>query len=112
MYEYQAIVTAVIDGDTVHADVDLGMRVHFKTILRLYGINSPELSTDAGKVAKQFTIDWLAANTLANTVRIRTYKDKTEKYGRYLADIYKLDGTGDSLNIALVESNNAVVYMV
>ena len=105
MYEYQAQITRVVDGDTVHARVDLGLDVRIDITLRLYGINAPELSTDAGKLARSWLIQRLAD---VHTVTIRTYKDKREKYGRYLATL--LDGDAD-INAEMIAAGQAVVYL-
>jgi len=46
MYSYQAIITRVIDGDTIVADVDLGFNIWMKdSHIRLVGINAPETRT-------------------------------------------------------------------
>ena len=42
MYEYVARITAVVDGDTFDADVDLGFRIRVAMRFRLYGIDTPE----------------------------------------------------------------------
>ena len=108
MYEYQASITRVVDGDTLVAEVDLGFEVRFTMPIRLYGINAPELKTPEGVKARQFAIDWLGA--AAWVVTLRTVKDRTEKYGRYLGVIV-CDTAKPSLNEALVASGNAVPYM-
>ena len=43
----------------VRVGVDLGMEVAINTTLRLFGINAPEMSTQAGKDAKAWAISWL-----------------------------------------------------
>lgn len=107
MYEYNATVLEVHDGDTMHLDIDFGATLRQKWVIRLFGLNAPELVTPAGKVAKQFVLDWLA--TRGPNVIIHTEKDKREKYGRYLGTIFSL--AGESLNLALLNSGNAVVYL-
>ena len=42
MYEYEAEVDRVIDGDTIDFMVDLGFNVHIKIRTRLLGVNTPE----------------------------------------------------------------------
>ncbi len=41
MYEYQADVIRVIDGDTLLLDIDLGLRIRLKQIVRLLDVNAP-----------------------------------------------------------------------
>ena len=111
-YLYNARVTNVVDGDTVDAAVDLGFYVTVNVRFRLYGINTPEL-TDKDPVtrakaveAKQFTADKL----LNKPVVMQTYK--TDKYGRWLADIYVAPAapTDKSVNQQLLEAHLAVPY--
>jgi micrococcal nuclease len=109
MYEYQAVIVSVHDGDTVRADVDLGFSLTWRAMdLRLYGINAPELSTPAGAPAR----DALIGQVLGKRLTIRTVKDRTEKFGRYLATLLvpQPDGTLLDVNQWMVTSGHAVVY--
>ena len=45
MYEYDAKLLRVVDGDTVDAMIDLGFDVWVKKRIRLYKINAPESRT-------------------------------------------------------------------
>ena len=121
MYEYLADVVRVVDGDTMHLNVDLGFNIKYEMPVRLLGLNCPELNTDAGKVAKQFVIDWLNTHAIIEGVHVtenswqvvlHSYKDKQEKYGRYLGTILDTSSLGTSLNQALLDSGNAVKYPV
>jgi endonuclease YncB( thermonuclease family) len=60
---YPARVQTVHDGDTIYLDIDLGFDHlisardfdgHPRLACRVYGINAPELSTEAGKAAALF----------------------------------------------------------
>lgn len=110
VYERCAIVTRVVDGDTLHLDVDLGCDTTLAMTVRLYGLNAPEMNTEAGKAAKAFVEEWVW-NRGNDLFLIRTVKDKKEKYGRYLADLLPYDGS-PSLCTALLESGHAVPYMI
>ena len=90
MYEYKAVVNRVVDGDTLDLNVDLGFKIMYKIRVRLYGIDTPEIfhpscdaERDHGREAKEF----VKSKVLGKEVILRTMKDKTGKYGRYLADI-------------------------
>ena len=45
MYEYNAKLDRIIDGDTVDALIDLGFDIWIKKRIRLYGIDAPETRT-------------------------------------------------------------------
>ena len=45
---------------------------------------------------------------MGKDVFIRTYKDKTGKYGRWLAEVYPLDDQSKSFNQMLVDEGLAV----
>ena len=105
-YTYRATILRVVDGDTCHVEIDLGLDVRVRTTLRLAGINAPELPTDAGKAAKVF-LDTLLAS---GEVLVRTVKDRREKYGRYLGTLYVYPAEGPALdaNATMVSSGHAV----
>ena len=91
MFTYAAKLIEVIDGDTVDLLIDLGFGVHVKERCRLYGIDAPEIETDAGKAAKAYLGSLLGASIelfVATRKMTRKPKEKTDKYGRYLAVLY------------------------
>ena len=51
---YRGTVDVVHDGDTVHVRLDVGFDLNVYTRVRIDGINAPELSTQAGKQARDF----------------------------------------------------------
>ncbi|MBA2707481.1 MAG: thermonuclease family protein [Gemmatimonadaceae bacterium] len=118
LYEYQAIITSVYDGDTVRADIDCGFHVWKRgEHLRLMGINSPELrgeTRDTGLRAR----DALRERILGKPVWLKTEKpsvtvfpagaDMRDKYGRYLATIWDADG---DVNAWMIEQGHAVSYL-
>ena len=104
MYEYKATVTKVKDGDTLVLDIDVGFSIIYRNqVIRLARINTPETSTIEGMSVKDIVTKLL----LNKTVVIKTTKDKKDKYGRYLAEVYL-----DNLNINdyLLENNYATKY--
>lgn len=106
MYEYRGWVRSIYDADTLRIDVDLGFGVHkMSEPFRLFGINAPEIKAPGGVQAR----DWLRALLpLGTEVILLTSKDKKEKYGRYLATIYK----GElNVNDAVLAAGHAVVYL-
>jgi micrococcal nuclease len=109
MYTYEAKITKVTDGDTVHADINLGFGIVLtNTVLRLYGINAPELKGESA-IKGQESKNRLAELVLNKTVTIKTFKDKKEKYGRLLAQIW-LDNI--SVNEVLISEGFAQIYLI
>ncbi len=104
MYDYQAKVLRVIDGDTIDAEVDLGFHIKMVMKIRLAGINAPEMNTVEGKKTKAELITLLEDQTIT----LLTFKDKQEKYGRYLGVVIK---DKQNINEWLVEQKLAVRYM-
>ena len=83
LYHYKATVIRVVDGDTVWLRIDRGFREFFETSCRLFGINTPELSTGApGQDAK----GWLTERVTGKTLYI--VSAKLDKYGRPLVTLY------------------------
>lgn len=117
MYEYTAKVLRVIDGDTLEVEIDLGFNVRFHDKVRLYGVDTPEISGPkaktekvAGEAAKQFVLEWVAGNS---EVLLRSHDARgigQEKYGRWLAVVVPLAG-GTSLNDELISSGHAVALV-
>lgn len=103
LYQYQAEVVDVYDGDTCTVKFDLGFKIHFTEKVRLFGINTPEIrgeEREKGLVSR----DKLRERILNKTVLIETDKDKKGKYGRYLGTIYipKEDGNLECINDWLI----------
>lgn len=113
LYTYKAICTAVYDGDTITVDIDLGMNIwQREQKIRLLGINTPEMR-GADKVAGAAARDYLRSLVLNGEIIVRTVKDKHEKYGRLLGEIWiELDGREVNVNRMLLEGGYAVPYMV
>jgi endonuclease YncB( thermonuclease family) len=113
MYDYVAQVIRLVDGDTMHLQVDPGLDIRVNLIIRLWGLNAPEMSTDTGKAAKAWVEQWLAEHAPTGLIVLHTIKDKREKYGRYLGIVYPAMGTmASSLNDEMLAAGQAVPYMV
>lgn len=92
-YEYKAHVLRVVDGDTLRLDVDLGFGIWRRDEpYRLLRINAPEMRFKAGKKAKEFLIALLAEVGMDATIRT----EKSDVYGRFLAEVTLIDGTNIS----------------
>jgi len=85
MYEYDATIIEVIDGDTFSAFVDLGFYTYCRQHFRLVDYYAPESDGSErtlGIIGKAKLEEYLKAG---NTVRIRT--EKADSFGRWLADV-------------------------
>lgn len=111
MYNYQGKVIEIIDGDTLDIQVDLGFHISITQRFRVNGINTPEvkgIEKEKGLKAKAVVQKLLPPGS---QVTVTTYKDKTEKYGRYLADIFfEVDGVEQELGPLLISEGMAVEY--
>ena len=106
MYEYNARIRRVIDGDTVEADVDLGFNIWIRSKIRLLGIDAPE----RGEVGYDGSRNWLSRiliNDARGYVVLKTEKDRTGKYGRMLGILYTGQLGEKSVNTELVDSGHA-----
>lgn len=112
MFEYYARVHEVIDGDTIDVSVDLGFSIQHLIRLRLYGINTPELRSKdpAEKVMAVTAKNRLIGLIEGKIVKIKTFKDKTDKYGRYLAEVFS--SNNESINNMLLTEGLAKEYKI
>lgn len=112
MWEYQAEVVRIVDGDTLHAMVDLGFSVKVAQVFRLARVDTPEIRGEErpdGLRAKAFVENALP---VGSAIVIRTFKDKQGKYGRYLAEVTFRNMLGEWVNLSdiLLEGGYAKPY--
>lgn len=108
LYTYNAKILKVVDADTFHLEVDLGLDIKHRITVRLYGIDAAEKKEQLGKAA----IEWVQSvvDSVGPDATIRTYKDRKEKYGRYLVNLY-LASSSMHLNQELIDRGYAVSYL-
>jgi endonuclease YncB( thermonuclease family)/DNA-binding transcriptional ArsR family regulator len=94
-YSYRATVHRIIDGDTLWAKIDFGLDWTAKKKLRLRGIDSPEIKTEAGVRAKAHL-----ERVLAEAQPFVITTTKVDLYDRYLTDVYILPGESDLQKVA------------
>ena len=110
MYQYNAICTRVIDGDTIDARVDLGFKVWIECRIRLNGIDTPETRTKDLDEKRQ----GLAAKEYLKTIMNGSGGGFTleshgiGKYGRCLGTIYV---NGEDINKRLLDEGYAKEYL-
>lgn len=116
LYTYKAYLTSVADADTPWAEIDLGLGGVTLQKMRLRGIDAPEINTAAGRKAKRFVEKLLKPCPF---IIVKTYKDQSDKYDRYLVDIFfspteqdpaVVAATGEYLNQRLLDEGLAVRY--
>ena len=113
MYEYNAKVLRVVDGDTIDALIDVGFSTFKKERVRLYGINTPESRT---RDLKEKKLGIAATERLKalleacdNKCVVKTELDKKGKYGRILGVIHS-PNKKKNFNKMLVSEGHAVEY--
>lgn len=113
-YVYKAVITRIIDGDTVDAQIDLGFHTFINHRVRLNGINTPELNSsifsvrEAANKAKERLSELVSKQKL---VLLET--SKSDLYGRFLGTIYLIDDVGEvvsNINQILLNEGFAVIY--
>src|SRR4051812_1419109 len=110
---YKGRIVRVHDGDTVMVDLDLGFDLIIistgwdgssRIACRIYGINAPELSTDAGKAARVFAQTLLHSGDI-----VEVLSHGWDKYGGRFDGSIKLPDGRDFAQIML-STGHAVPY--
>ncbi len=99
LYTYAAKVLKVVDADSFNLDIDVGFNTKMEHKVRLRGVNCPEKGTKKGEQATTFVAQALGVTEEREIplVAIRSYK--SEKFGRYLVDLWYLKGETDKERI-------------
>jgi micrococcal nuclease len=126
-YERNARVMKIVDGDTLELMVDLAFEHWYQGKFRLVGINTPEVygvkkeseEYQLGKAASAYALQWMLDNGGREVIEsplgpiefirivIRSFDSGKGKYGRWICEVFKADGSGESLNMMLVEAGHA-----
>lgn len=90
MFQYKAIITNVIDGDTFDMDIDLGFHIHIHERVRLLDIDTPEkfgAEKELGLIVKQYAEDkFLGKEVIIKSEKVDAAAD-TDSFGRWLARV-------------------------
>lgn len=111
LYTYNAVITRVVDGDTLVVDIDAGFDIWLRgQTLRLNRINAPEMKTLEGKALFDQLQFLTGQKIIIKTVRNYRVKKETQKdsFGRYLSEV-EINGMGN-LSDYLLANNLAVPY--
>jgi hypothetical protein len=95
MYEYQIIqVDKIKDGDTFVMTLDLGFGLTSTLNIRLADIDTPEIRTDPGTLARAYSATWFLAHE-PHDIRVRTFRATVHsqgvadaKFGRWLGSVW------------------------
>ena len=90
MYEYKAIITNVVDGDTFDMDIDLGFNIHIHERVRLLDVDTPEKFGEEkvlGLIVKQYAINnFLGKEAIIKSEKADVAAD-TDSFGRWLVKV-------------------------
>lgn len=104
MYEYKAVITNVVDGDTYDVDIDLGFHIHIHERIRILDLDTPECrgeEKELGLICKRYA----EKEFLNKNVIIKSHEEiqepKTDSFGRWLCRVWREDnkhGIGDTFS--------------
>jgi micrococcal nuclease len=88
MFDYNAKILRIVDGDTIEVEIDLGFYMKYKNTVRLSRINAEELrdkdvdKKEMANKAKDFLKTLLPVNT-----EVVVISKSLDKYGRILGEV-------------------------
>ena len=107
MYEYNAKLDRVVDGDTVDALVDLGFNTWKKVRIRMHGMNAPESRTrDLDEKARGIASK-IRLEEILESGQFTLQSMGVGKFGRCLGILY-VDGS--NVNQMLITEGHATEY--
>lgn len=102
-YIYRATLARVVDGDTWELQCDAGFRVYVRLMVRLRGYSCPELNEPGGPESAEAASQLMAGRSLL----LQSYRDRVS-FARWIADVWVLTDTWESVGERLVASGHAV----
>ena len=113
MYEYNAVVERVVDGDTIDVIIDRGFKTWKKVRVRMEGINTPESRTrdleekKRGLAAKDRLVEILELNNNKCVLHV----SGVGKFGRAIASVFvtSLSPTHDDSSLTLINVNQQLI---
>lgn len=102
MYDYNAVITNVVDGDTYDVDIDLGFHIHIHERIRILSLDTPECrgpEKEYGKLCKAYAEKYFLNK------KVHLYSDsevkgpQTDSFGRWLCYIYVKEYNDNIMNI-------------
>lgn len=90
MYEYKAVITNVVDGDTFDMDIDLGFNIHIHERVRLLDIDTPEKfgkEKELGLLVKDYAAFEFAGMEVVIKSEKADVAANTDSFGRWLVRV-------------------------
>jgi len=116
MYEYNAKIDSIVDGDTIDVTVDVGFDMRRNIRLRLKGVDTAETygvdkdtnEYQRGKEHTQFVKEWCDVDTDMKWP-FTVWTEKKGSFGRYLATVVRKTDNSE-LSKALQDNFDDVSY--
>jgi micrococcal nuclease len=99
---FPAIITNVVDGDTVDVQIDLGFGIWKETRIRLLDIDTPERGQEGFQQAKEYLEKYKGEE-------IKLISHRKGKFGRWLGELYDTIHT-ESINKRMINLGLGVAY--
>lgn len=90
MYEYNAKIVNVVDGDTFDVDIDLGFHIHIHERIRVLDLDTPEKRGNKEKEAGLAVTEYATKNFLNREIVLRSREEiekDTDSFGRWLCEV-------------------------
>lgn len=105
---YRAVVRHLVDGDTFDAFVSLGMHAYTYQVIRVLGLDTPEVNRVASREAGMAALDFVrGVMPVGARVVLHTEKDP-DSFGRFLARVTLPDGR--DLASTVIDAGHGVPY--
>lgn len=94
MYDYNAIITNVVDGDTYDVDIDLGFHIHIHERIRILNLDTPECRGSEkkyGNLCKAYATKYFLNKKVLLYSKEEIQVLKTDSFGRWLCQVYIKD---------------------
>lgn len=102
MYDYNAIITNVVDGDTYDVDIDLGFHIHIHERIRVLDLDTPEkrgAEKSLGLKCKEYAEKWFLNKEIILYSEEEIKAPATDSFGRWLCRIYIKELNNDIASI-------------
>lgn len=91
MYDYNAVITNVVDGDTYDVDIDLGFHIHIHERIRVLNLDTPEckgVEKEYGKLCKAYAEKYFLNKNIKLYSEEEIKAPQTDSFGRWLCRVW------------------------